>query len=118
MVLSFLKKRDYWKEVGEEERYLATVKLLGLDYREFDDEGNGYTKLNSIWGRLAALTNISNKNTFEARKWLYTAWHDNRRKIRTLFLSTQVNDLLPQNIKQSSNNDDIENQSNIETVSL
>ncbi|CAF4331300.1 unnamed protein product, partial [Didymodactylos carnosus] len=73
MVLNFLKKNDYWTQVGGTEGFLAAVKQLGSDYRELDVEGsNGYTKSDGIWGRLAERTQNPKKNTYETRKWLYT----------------------------------------------
>ena len=118
MVLNYLKKNDYWKQVNGVEGFMAAVKQLGSDYRELEVDSNGYTKSDSIWGRLAELTKISKKDTYETRKWLYTAWTENRRKVRTTFLSTQVDNLLPHNVNQSSNNDERENRSQVEAVSL
>jgi hypothetical protein len=118
MVFSFLKKKDYWTQVGGVEGYMAIVKQLGLDYKELNIKTNGYTKLDSIWGRLAELTQIPNKATYEVRKWLNTTWHGNRRKVRTTFLSTQVDDAPLETLDQSSNNDEIENISHVEAVSF
>jgi len=118
MVLSFLKKRDFWTEVGGTEGFIAAVEQLGSDYRELDNRTNGYTKSDRIWGRLANLTKINKKNTLENRKWLFTAWHENRRKVRTLFLSTQLGDLSPSRLNQSSHNDDVQETLHVETVSF
>jgi hypothetical protein len=118
MVFNFLKKKDYWTELGGVEGYIAAVKQLGSDYHELDNKDNGYTKPDTIWGRLAELTQFSKKHAYETRKWLFTNWHENRRKIRTTFFSTQVNDHLSNDLDQPSNNDEIENTSNVEAVSL
>jgi len=117
MVFSLKKKTDYWKQVGQEEGFLAAVKQLGSDYRELDGENNGYTQPDGIWGRLAELTQISKKDTYETRKWLYTTWVENRRNVCTTFFTTQVNNLL-ENLDRTSNNDEQENRSHVETVSL
>ena len=119
MVLNFLKKVDYWSQIGDVEGFIAAVKQLGSDYTELDVQSNGYTKSDSIWGRLASLTQINKKETFNTRKWLYTTWRDDRRKVRTTFFSTQNTNLLPpENLNQSSNNDEIEKQSYVELVSF
>ena len=118
MVFNFLKKKDIWKKVGGVEGYVAAVKQLGSAYHELDGDDNGYTKSDSIWGRLTALTQISKKNTYETRKWLFTTWDENRRNIRTIFLSTQVDDLLPDNLNELSNNNGTENILRAEMVSL
>jgi hypothetical protein len=49
MVFSFLKKKDYWTQVGGVEGYMAIVKQLGLDYKELNIKTNGYTKLDSMY---------------------------------------------------------------------
>ncbi|CAF1143019.1 unnamed protein product [Didymodactylos carnosus] len=92
MVFKFLKKKEYWTEVGGVEGFMAAIRQLGSDNRELEDKSNDYSKSDSIWGRLAELTQISKKDTFDTRKWLCTTWHDNRRKIRTTFLATQIDD--------------------------
>ncbi|CAF1447830.1 unnamed protein product [Didymodactylos carnosus] len=103
--------------VGGTEGFLAAVKQLGSDYRELDVEGsNGYTKSDGIWGRLAERTQIPKKDTYETRKWLYTTWQENRRKVRTTFFNTQVNDLL-ENLSRTSNKDEQDNHSHVETMS-
>lgn len=117
MVLSFLKKRDFWAEVGGTEGFIAAVKQLGSDYRELNNKAIGYTSSDSIWGRLADLTEIKKKNILDNRKWLFTAWNEDRRRIRTMFLSTQVDDLSPSNTNQSSHNDDVANTLHVTTVS-
>ena len=117
MILNFLKKKDIWTEVGDVEGYTDAVKQLGSDHRELDNERNGYTKSDTIWGRLAELTQISKKNTYETRKWLFTTWHENRRKIRTKFLSTQVLHL-PDSLNQASNTDETEHRLDAQMVGL
>jgi hypothetical protein len=117
MVLNFLKKKDYWSEVGGVEGYMAAVKQLGSGYLELS-VGAGYTKSDSIWGRLASFTQIKKKETLNVRKWLHTTWWDNRREIRTTFLRTQVDNIQPENLNQPSNNNEIGNQSHVKSVSL
>lgn len=112
-----LKKKDYWAQVGGVEGYIAAIEQLGSGYRELDSKNNGYTKSNSIWGQLAQHTQMSKKDTYESRKWLYTTWHENRRKIRTTFLSSQVDDR-SQNLDLSSDNADIDNKQDGEMVSM
>ncbi|CAF1588184.1 unnamed protein product [Didymodactylos carnosus] len=102
MVFKFLKKKDYWTEVGGVEGFTAAIKQLGSDYHGLDDKSNGYSKSDSIWGRLTDLTQISKKDTFDTRKWLYTTRHDNRRKIRTTFLATQIDDLPGNSVRKPS----------------
>ncbi len=117
MVFDYLKKKDYWSEVGGVKGYLAALKQLGSDYKELTVIGNGYTKPESIWGRLELLTTIP-KKSLNTRKWLHTTWHNDRREIRTIFLSTQINDLPAENSNQSLDNNEIENQSDVESVSF
>jgi len=118
MVLSFLKKKDYWTDVGGVEGFIAAVKQLGSDYRELNGIKNCYSKSDSIWGRLAQLTQLPNKDTYDARRWLCTTWQDNRRKVYTTFLSTQVDDPIQHNMDQSSTNVETENRSHEGAVSF
>jgi hypothetical protein len=118
MVLNFLKKKDYWSEVGNEEGYINAVKQLGCTSRELNDNKNGYTKSDSIWGQLATFTKIPKKDTYETRKWLYTTWHDDRRNIRTTFLSTEVTESVAANTHQSSNDDNLDNKAQEQMVSF
>ncbi|CAF1570297.1 unnamed protein product, partial [Didymodactylos carnosus] len=94
---------------------MAAVKQLGADYRELDVGGsNGYIKSDGIWGRLAERTQIPKKDTYETRKWLYATWQGNRRKVRTTFFNTQVNDLL-ENLSRTSDKDEQDNHLHVET---
>ncbi|CAF1638467.1 unnamed protein product, partial [Rotaria magnacalcarata] len=77
------------------------LRQLAVDYHELDNTTTGYTKPDSIWGQLAELTQISKKHSNEARKWLFTSWHENRRKIRTTFLSTEADKIIQQNLNKS-----------------
>lgn len=117
MVLSFLNKNDYWSQVGGVDGFIAAVKQLGPDYCKLDSKNNGYTKSDTIWGRVASFTQIPKKDAYETRKWLYTTWHENRRKVRTTFFSTVVDDH-PNNSNESSNDVDANNRINKQTVSL
>ncbi|CAF4028148.1 unnamed protein product, partial [Adineta steineri] len=114
MVLNFLKKFDYWGGVGGVDGYITAVKQLGSDYTKL--ESDGCSKLDSIWGRLAEFTKLDNKSTYDARKWLYTAWNDDRREVKTTFLNTQVTTVLSNDSNQSPNNIAIVNNMNIDTV--
>lgn len=118
MVLSFLKKKDIWSEVGGVDGYLDALKQLAPDYRQLDNTSSGYTKPDSIWGQLAELTQISNKNTIQTRKWLFTAWHENRRKIRTTFLSIEPHNIVQQTLNVSCNSHEEKDQLLAPTVSL
>ena len=117
MVFSYLKKRDFWTEVGGTEGFITAVRELGSDYHQLNNKAIGYTISDSVWGRLADLTQINKKNILDNRKWLFTTWNEDRRKVRTMFMSTQVNDLLPSNTNQLSHNDDVADALHVTTVS-
>ena len=89
------RKMDYWSEVGGIEGFHQAVEKLGLNWKKLDEGKHGYTDINSIWGQLANLTELKNKSKYEARKWLYTAWHQNRQEVRTKFLAKVSFDQLP-----------------------
>ncbi|CAF4195577.1 unnamed protein product, partial [Adineta steineri] len=97
--------------------FCTAVKQLGSDYTKLKkNDKEGYSKLDCIWGRLAEFTTLENKGTLEARKWLYTAWTEDRRKVCTIFLSTQVTNASLNNLNQLPNNIAIVNNANIDTM--
>lgn len=89
------RKTDYWGEVRKIEGFHQAVEKLGSNWKQLDEVKHGYTDINSIWGQLANLTELKNKGEYDARKWLYTAWHQNRQKVRTKFLAKMSLDQLP-----------------------
>lgn len=78
-------RKDYWTSVGDVEGYHAAVEKLGLRYHEMNAKKQTYSDPNCVWGHLATLTKIPTKNVQKTRKWLYTMWKDDRRKVRSLF---------------------------------
>ena len=116
--MSKQKKKDYWADVGNEEGFLAAVSQLGADYKQLDVKGEGCQKPDGIWGRLADLTKLANKKTYDARKWLYSMWKGDRRKVRTTFLSTEVTDVLSADSHESSADIANKTSQNTDKVSL
>ncbi|CAF1135304.1 unnamed protein product [Rotaria sordida] len=98
------RKRNYWKSVGNEDGYISAVEKLGPRYLELDAINGGYTEPDSIWGQLASFTEISEKNTYDTRKWLYTVWTDDRREVRTKFYRRKAADNLSEHKMSPSNN--------------
>ena len=90
------RKTDYWKSVGDVAGFLGAVDKLGPKYRQLDGDKQGYVQANCIWGQLAELTEIPNKNTYETRKWLYNAWKEDRRKVWSTFYANKTPGQLPQ----------------------
>ena len=84
-MFKIFRKRDYWKSVEDVDGYISAVEKLGPGYRELDVTDQGYAESNSIWGQLANLTKLSENNTYDTRKCLYTVWKYDRRKIRSKF---------------------------------
>ncbi|CAF1314555.1 unnamed protein product [Adineta ricciae] len=113
MVMNKSKKKDYWNDIGNEEGFLAAVSQLGSDYKMLDAKGEGCQNADGIWGRLAELTKLDSKSTYDARKWLYTVWNNDRRKVRTTFLRTQATDASSGDPHKSP--DDITNKSSQNT---
>ena len=118
MVLNFLKKKDLWSEIGGIDGCLAALRQIAADYHDLDNRNIGYTKSDTIWGRLAEASQFLKKNTYENRKWLFTAWQENRRKIRTAFLKTELDSTVRSTFDKSTDIDDKKNQSRIEPVSF
>ena len=92
MVLNFLKKTDYWSQIGGVQGYIDVVKQLGSDYQQLDLQRTARIKSDDVWSRLASFTTISKCDTYETRRWLFTAWHEDRRKIRSTFLTMKANE--------------------------
>lgn len=84
-MLARFRKIDYWRGIGHIAGFHQAVEKLGSNWRELDEDSQGYTDANSIWGQLAQLTELKNKHTYEARKWLYNAWHEDRQEVKTKF---------------------------------
>ena len=118
MVKKQSKKMNYWKDIGEEKGFIAAVNQLGSDWKKLDADEDGCLKPECIWGRLAEFTEFSNKDTYAARKWLYTAWKENRRLIRTTFLSTQIAKIPSDDPNESPDNITTHNNQNIDVVSF
>ena len=78
-------QKDYWTSVEGVEGYHAAVGRLGPRYHEMNAENQTYSDPNCVWGHLANLTKIPDKNVQKTRKWLYTVWKEDRRKVRSLF---------------------------------
>lgn len=93
-MLARFRKMDYWNQIEGIEGFHRAVEKLGSSWRQLekDEHGykHGYTDVNSIWGQLANLTELKNKHTYEARKWLYNAWHQDRQQVRTQFLAKML----------------------------
>ena len=106
MVLNFLKKTDYWSQIGGVQGYIDAVNQLGCDYQQLDLQSIGRTKSDDVWSRLASFTAIPKSDSYETRKWLFTAWYEDRRKIRSTFLSMKAND----NAQLGSTSDSSDNQ--------
>lgn len=106
MVLNFLKKTDHWSQVGGVQGYIDAVSQLGSDYQQLDLQSIGRTKSDDVWSRLASFTTIPKSDSYEARKWLFTAWHEDRRKIRSTFLGMKAKN----NAQLSSTSDSSDNQ--------
>ena len=88
-MLARFRKIDYWGGVGNIAGFHQAVEKLGLNWRQLDEESQSYTHANSIWGQLAQLTELKNKHTYDARKWLYNAWHENRQQVKTKFYANK-----------------------------
>lgn len=81
------RKVNYWADIGETEGFHEAIEKLGLNWRLLNEPEQGYTDANSIWGQLANNTRLKNKDTYDARKWLYNAWTQNRQEVRTTFFA-------------------------------
>lgn len=84
-MFSRFRKITYWTEIGGAEGFHNAIEMLGSNWKILDESAHGYTDINSIWGQLAENTQLKNKHTQEARKWLYTTWNRDREGIRTKF---------------------------------
>ena len=91
-MFKILRKTNYWEEIGEVDGYHKCIEMLGSDWRLLDDKSKGYSDSGSIWGKLAEVTELKKKDTFDARKWLYTVWHGDRKQVRTKFLKIKLLD--------------------------
>jgi hypothetical protein len=109
MLLDFLRKKDCWAQIGGVHGYIDAVNILGSAHRELDKESSGYTNPDSIWGQLAEFTGLHKKNTYENRKWLFTMWREDRRKVRTTFIKAMTNDDSLLNADQSLTNNKVRN---------
>ena len=78
-------KTDYWKEIQGIEGFHLAVEKLGTTWQKFNENGQGYNAPDSIWGQLAQMTEIENKNTLNFRKWLYHTWHRNSKYVYSSF---------------------------------
>lgn len=87
-MFSRLRKKSYWNEVGNIDGFHQAVERLGSKTNDLDTDTQ-YLNSRSVWGDLAELTNISNKSDYEARKWLYNAWKEDRRQVRSSFYATK-----------------------------
>ena len=86
------RRRDYWKLIGGVDGFINALDKLGIDYKELRSTNQGYAEPNSIWGQLANVTDIPEKDSYDTRKWLYTVWKDDRRKVRSKFKAQHAND--------------------------
>lgn len=98
------RKRDYWTSVGGVDGFINAVKKLGSSYKELDVENQGYAEPDSVWGHLANVTNIPEKNTYDTRKWLYTNWRSDRRNVKSKFKVEENRDYSPEHAAGSSSN--------------
>lgn len=91
-MFKILGRTNYWQEIGEVNGFHSCIDMLGSDWKLLDDKSKGYSDPRSIWGKLAEYTELKKKDTFDARKWLYTVWHGDRKEVRTKYLKTKLLD--------------------------
>ena len=103
-MFSRFRKMTYWSEIGEIKGFHDAIEALGSNWQLLDEDAHGYTDISSIWGQLASNTELKNKHTHEARKWLYTTWHRDREGIRTKFYA-KMGVALPQAPEHRTHND-------------
>lgn len=98
------RKVNYWEDIGGIEGFHEAIETLGSNWRLLDNNERGYTDVNSIWGQLADSSRLKNKHTYEARKWLYNAWTQNRQNVRTEFYAKMGFDQSPTHDIQTQEN--------------
>ncbi len=116
-MFKIFQKKNYWKLVGDEEGYIKAVERLGSNYHDLNSKTQGYSESNSIWGQLANFTETLD-NTYDTRKWLYTVWKSDRRRVQTKFNAKKANDPNCECITQSSNESMNENVTSFDEVRL
>ena len=87
-------KADYWEQVGGVSSFHQASEKLGLTAENLDASVQGYSDPVSIWGKLAELTQIPNKHDQEAREWLYHAWREDRREVRSKYYAQKITNQL------------------------
>ncbi len=62
-MLKLFKQMDYWKNVQGVEGFHAAIEKLGTTWNQLNEDRQGYDAPDSIWGQLAQMTEMKNKNT-------------------------------------------------------
>ena len=102
-MLKKFRRRDYWELIGDADGFTNALNKLGIYYKELRSTNQGYAEPNSIWGQLAKATGIPDKDSYDTRKWLYTVWKDDRRKVRSKFKAQHDTDYSSQHTTEPFN---------------
>jgi hypothetical protein len=102
-MLKLFKQMDYWKNVQGVEGFLAAIEKLGTTWNQLNEDRQGYDAPDSIWGQLAQMTEMKNKNTLNARKWLYHTWKRNGKKVFKTFPGNKALAQFPVHSNPTSN---------------
>lgn len=105
MLKRFQKKKYYWKEIEGIDGFHRAVEKLGVSWHQLNEDGQGYHAPNSIWGQLAELTELKNKDSLNVRKWLYQAWRRNTQNVFTSFPGNKQTNQSPESNRMSSTSD-------------
>lgn len=81
-----------WHDIGGVDGYIAALNTLGDDYMQMEKQGSSALDINGIWGRLAVALRLENHDE-DTRKWLKLVWKDDRRKVRSVFYASKIDEI-------------------------